>query len=103
MVKFCRSLGIKVKDYVKEKKKQVSSLALVLGVAAYNATPSHAATGAINTGNTDVDEFVDGFIEMFGIAKLGFKALAIASIVLTVIVVLFFWIRGKAKQSVAGA
>lgn len=77
-------------------------LALVLGVMAVGAVDSFASTGP-NTGDADVDTIISEFEGGFGTAKNAFTYLAIAAIPVTLIVVLFFWIRGKFKQSVSGA
>jgi len=62
-----------------------------------------SAFAAPNTGNTDVDSFLTTMESGFGTAQSSFTYLAIAAIPVTLIVVLFFWLRGKFKQAVSGA
>lgn len=60
-------------------------------------------TFVTSTGNDDVDEIVDGFGSIFDIANKGFIYLALASIILTILLIVFFWSRLKTKKLVHGA
>lgn len=85
--------------FQKANKKLVSS-----GIAVFTmAMMATSAFAAPNTGNTDVDSFLTTMESGFGTAQSSFTYLAIAAIPVTLIVVLFFWLRGKFKQAVSGA
>lgn len=62
-----------------------------------------AAGAAPATGNTSVDSMLTEMEGGFSTAEKSFIYLALAAIPVTLIVVLFFWLRGKFKQSVSGA
>lgn len=64
---------------------------------------SIAAFAAPSTGNTAVDNMLTEMESGFGTANTAFVYLGLAAIPVTLIVVLFFWLRGKFKQSVSGA
>lgn len=66
-------------------------------------TYSAVASAAPSTGNTDIDTVLTELEGGFSTANKAFVYLAIAAVPVTLIVVLFFWLRGKFKQSVAGA
>lgn len=86
----------------KSKKTAVTSTMALMAVMAM-ASSAFAAPAAPNSGNTNVDKYLDGFVGVFGLAENGFVYLAIASIAVTIAVVIFFWLRGKAKQAINGA
>lgn len=65
-----------------------------------SATSAFAAPA---TGNTDVDTILTTMEGGFSTSEKAFVYLAIAAIPVTLIVVLFFWLRGKFKQAVSGA
>lgn len=83
----------------KQKKKIVASMTAVGAMAAM----ASSAFAAPNTGNTDVDTILTTMESGFGTANSAFVYLAIAAVPVTLIVVLFFWLRGKFKQAVSGA
>jgi hypothetical protein len=92
----------KVKSVSKKAKtqyKKAAAAAFAFGIASY----STLASAAPATGNTDVDTILTTMESGFGTAKTAFVYLAIAAVPITLIVVLFFWLRGKFKQSVSGA
>lgn len=62
-----------------------------------------SAGAAPATGNTDVDAIITELEGGFSTAQTAFVYLAVAAVPITLIVVLFFWLRGKFKQSVSGA
>lgn len=84
---------------MKNKKMAVSSMALV----ALMTVAGSASAAAPNTGNTSIDAILTEMLGGFTTAEKAFIVLAIAAIPVTLIVVLFFWLRGKFKQSVSGA
>ncbi|TMV42801.1 hypothetical protein FE783_36935 [Paenibacillus mesophilus] len=89
----------KVKGMIFKSKAAFTMVCMAI-VAMLAAVPASAAPA---TGNTDVDSFLTEFETGFGVVNKGFVYLAIGSIVITLVVVAFFWLRGKFKQSVAGA
>lgn len=62
-----------------------------------------SASAAPTTGDTDIDSILTTMDSGFVTAKNAFTYLALAAIPITLIVVLFFWLRGKFKQAVSGA
>lgn len=88
------------KDFVSKSKKTVVTGMMTLGATMALAVPTFAAPA---TGNPDVDTILTTMEGGFGTAQSAFTYLAIAAIPVTLIVVLFFWLRGKFKQAVSGA
>jgi len=86
---------------VKSKTAKVVGGATVAGTAIFGSAIS--AFAAPTTGNTSVDTMLTEMESGFGTAKTAFVYLGLAAIPVTLIVVLFFWLRGKFKQSVSGA
>lgn len=77
---------------------------LVAGMTAIGAIGvATAASAAPATGDANLDSILTEMEGGFTIAQSGFTYLALAAIPVTIIVVLFFWLRGKFKQSVSGA
>lgn len=76
----------------------------VVGAASLMAAEGHtfAAVGP-STGDTDVDAALSAMGGGFTTAKSGFAWLGLAAIPVTILVVVFFWIRGKFKHAVSGA
>lgn len=72
-------------------------MALVMLLNAYNPF------AAPDTGNPDIDAMLTEMETGFTTAKAAFLYLAIASVAITLVVVVFFWLRGKFKQAVSGA
>lgn len=60
-----------------------------------NGVPYEFQTPAKSTGSEEVDDFLSDFLEGFGISNRGFVYLALASVPLLLIIVLFFWLRRK--------
>lgn len=87
-------------SFFSKQKKKLVTLTASLSVMAMMAASAFAAP---NTGNTDVDAILTEMEGGFTTAKTAFIYLAIAAVPITLIVVLFFWLRGKFKQSVSGA
>lgn len=84
---------------------QKAKKALALAGMAVGATllSAKSASAAPNTGNTDIDMILTEFEGGFTTVKTGFVYLAVAAVGVTLVVVAFFWLRGKFKQSVSGA
>lgn len=80
------------------KKFFVACFAVFMLVSA--AVPAMAAPA---TGDTDLDAMLTNLETKFAVIKTGFWYLALAAIPVTVAVLIFFWLRGKFKQSVQGA
>lgn len=95
MRKFIDSVAGKTKGAYKK----VAGAITATSIVAYSAVASAAPT----TGNTDIDTVLTELEGGFGTANKAFVYLAIAAVPVTLIVVLFFWLRGKFKQAVAGA
>lgn len=91
----------KVKGLFSASKKKYMTMTAMASVALMALAPAVGA--APNTGNTDVDAILTEMEGGFSTAKTAFIYLAIAAVPITLIVVLFFWLRGKFKQSVSGA
>lgn len=89
-----------IKGFVGKANKKATIAMMALMAMMISAIPAGAAP---STGNTDVDSILTEFETGFGVINKGFVYLAIAGIAVTLIVVAFFWIRGKFKQTVAGA
>lgn len=85
---------------LKKAKKAVATAGMALGAL---VAGSQFASAAPNTGNTDIDTILTEFEGGFSTVKTAFVYLAIAAVSVTLIVVAFFWIRGKFKQAVSGA
>ena len=83
----------------KANKKVVAGYLSALSVMAM----ASSAFAAPATGNTDVDTILTSFEGGFSTSEKAFVYLAIAAVPVTLIVVIFFWIRGKFKQAVSGA
>jgi hypothetical protein len=90
----------KIKGLVNKGIKAVVATTTAVVVACTTAVAAFAAPA---TGNTDVDTILTEFEGGFSVVNKGFVYLAIAGIAVTLIVVAFFWLRGKFKQTVAGA
>jgi hypothetical protein len=98
IMKFRNAIMKYIVEPMKRGKKAVVTGTMALGALIYGQS-AHAAS----TGNTDVDTILTGLTGVFDIIIKGFVALAIAAIPVTIIVLAFFWLRGKLKQSVTGA
>lgn len=83
----------------KANKKAVAGYVSALTVIA----SASSALAAPSTGNTDVDTILTAMEGGFSTSEKAFVYLAIAAVPVTLIVVLFFWLRGKFKQAVSGA
>lgn len=90
-----------IQKFGKKANKKATALTVMAMVAMTTAVGSVGA--APTTGNTDVDAILTSMEGGFDTAKQAFIYLALAAIPVTLIVVLFFWLRGKFKQSVSGA
>lgn len=83
------------------KHKMVLKMTMAMAVMAM-AIPTIAGA-APDTGNADIDTVLTSLDSGFTTVKDGFVYLALAAIPITLIVVAFFWLRGKFKQAVSGA
>ncbi|MEW9702924.1 hypothetical protein [Paenibacillus sp. SI8] len=77
--------------------------ATVMGATSIMAAEGHSFAAAPSTGDTDVDAALTAMGGGFTTAKSGFAWLALAAVPVTILVVVFFWIRGKFKHAVSGA
>lgn len=85
---------------IRKARKALATAGMALGAL---LAGSGFASAAPNTGNTDIDTILTEFESGFEVAKSGFTYLAIAAVSVTLLVVAFFWLRGKFKQAVSGA
>ena len=65
-----------------------------------DGVPYELTTPTNSTGSENVDDYLTEFLNAFGITRNAFVYLALASILVTVAVALFFWFRRKAKRLV---
>lgn len=94
-----KTLIQKAKNLLNRGMKKTVGALTAMGVLATTSMASAAPA----TGNTSIDTIVSEFVGGFDVARIAFIALAIASVAITLVVVVFFWLRNKFKQSVAGA
>jgi hypothetical protein len=76
--------------------------AAIAAIALLSLATSASATTP-NSGNADIDVILNEMGNGFSVANNAFVYLAVAAVGITVLVVVFFWIRGKFKQAVSGA
>lgn len=88
------------KRFGKKVNKKLFSLSMMAFAALAAALPAGAAP---STGDTDVDAALTAFDGSFETLRSAFWYLALAAIPITLAVIAFFWLRGKAKQAVSGA
>lgn len=96
-----------IKKLFQKGKKAIATGAMAVGAMAVGllsgGSKVSAAPAAPNTGNTDVDAILTELGSVFEISKSGFVYLATAAVILTIILIAFFWLRSKTKQAVHGA
>ncbi len=89
-----------IKKFTARMNKKVLAMVLTAIALLSAAIPAGAVPA---TGDTDLDGALTIFETSFATIKTGFWYLALAAIPITVAVLVFFWLRGKFKQSVSGA
>lgn len=100
MKRFWNTVKLGYQESKKDVQK-VAAMAAAVAVAGIGATKASATVPS--TGNADIDAILTPMGGVFDTVKTAFVWLAIGSIAVTLVVIAFFWLRGKLKQAVQGS
>lgn len=93
-----------VKKFGNALKSKAGKVTTMMTTAAISVFAFASAAGAAPaTGHSGIDSALTELESGFGVADKAFVYLMIAAVPVTILVVIFFWLRGKFKQTVSGA